>query len=80
DVLKIRNVFNSAFEGSPGFSPIQDDELEAIADRLLTIADPRLIKLVFKNDEIVGFLFAYPNISEGLQKANGRLFPFGWIH
>jgi hypothetical protein len=80
DVLLIRDVFNSAFEGSPGYSPIQDDELEAIADRLLMIADPRLIKLVFKDDLIVGFLFAYPNISEGIQKAKGRLFPFGWFH
>ena len=32
-----------------------------------------------KDDQPIGFLFAYPDISAALQKTNGRLFPFGWI-
>ena len=80
DALNIRDVINVSFEGAPGYTPVQDDEIETIVDHLLMIADPQLIKLVFKGDEIVGFLFAYPNISRGLQKAKGRLYPFGWIH
>jgi hypothetical protein len=31
------------------------------------------------NDEIVGFLFAFPDVSAALQRAKGRLFPFGII-
>lgn len=80
DALNIRDVINVSFEGTPGYTPVQDDEIETIVDHLLMIAEPELIKLVFKGEEIVGFLFAYPNISRGLQKAKGRLFPFGWIH
>ena len=30
-------------------------------------------------DEIVGFLFAFPDVSAALQRAKGRLFPFGII-
>ena len=33
-----------------------------------------------KGDEIAGFLIAYHDVSAGLQKARGRLFPFGWFH
>jgi ribosomal protein S18 acetylase RimI-like enzyme len=44
------------------------------------IVDPSLIKLVMKDDEIAGFLIAYHDVSAGLQKAGGRLFPFGWFH
>ena len=77
---ELRYVYNSAFGGSEGFSPITEEEIIVIAKRLLAVADPRLIKLVYKEDQIIGFLFNYPNINRGLQKTNGRLYPFGWIH
>ena len=76
---ELRQVYNSAFSGSEGFSPITEDEITIIAKRILSIADPRLIKLIYKDDKIIGFLFSYPNIGRGLQKTNGRLFPFGWL-
>ena len=77
---EIRHVYNGAFEGSEGFSPITEDEIIVIAKRLLMLADPRLIKLVYKGDDMIGFLFSYPNICRGLQKTNGRMWPFGWFH
>jgi len=77
---ELRVVYNKAFEGSEGFSPITEEEIVVIARRMLSLADPRLIKLVYKDDKIIGFLFNYPNICRGLQKTNGRLYPFGWFH
>ena len=50
-----------------------------IGDRLLQIADPKLIKLVMKGDDIAGFLFGFPDISEGIRRANGRIWPLGWF-
>lgn len=76
----IRVVYNSAFEGSEGFSPVTEEEIVVIAKRILSLADPRLIKLVYKDDQIIGFLFSYPNICRGLQKTNGRMWPLGWFH
>ncbi|MCK5343388.1 MAG: hypothetical protein KAR20_08280, partial [Candidatus Heimdallarchaeota archaeon] len=55
---ELRQVYNSAFSGSEGFSPITEDEITLIAKRMLSIADPRLIKLVYKGDQIIGFLFS----------------------
>jgi hypothetical protein len=46
---------------------------------LLWIADPKLVKLIYKEQDPVGWMLGYPDISEGLQKANGKLFPFGWL-
>jgi len=77
---KLRNVYNAVFDDSNIFTPITSAEMHIIADRLLSLADPHLIKLIFKGDEIVGFLFAYHNIAEGMRKTNGRLWPFGWFH
>lgn len=76
----LREVYNHAFGGSERFSPVTEDEIIVIAKRMLSIADPRLIKLVYKEKKFVGFLFTYPNICRGLQKTNGRMYPFGWFH
>ncbi len=50
-----------------------------MANQLIWLADPKLVKLVMKGDKAVGFLLAYPDISPALQKTRGRLFPFGWL-
>jgi hypothetical protein len=78
-VPRIGNLFNSSFASGRDFSPINEDEMNLIGNNLISIAIPKLIKLVMKGEEIIGFVFAYPNVSEALQKTNGRLFPFGWI-
>jgi hypothetical protein len=46
----------------------------------MPILDPRFIKAVKINDELASFVIAMPDIAEGLRKAKGRLFPFGFIH
>lgn len=77
---RIRRVYNAAFSDGEGFNLITEEEMVAIARRMLSIADPRLIKLVYKGEEIIGFLFAYHNIGEGIRKARGRIWPLGWWH
>jgi hypothetical protein len=79
-ISDIGDLHRRAFREIPGYYPISDAEFAWIAEDLIQIADPRLITLVMKADEIVGFVFAYPDISGGLQKAKGSLFPFGWYH
>jgi hypothetical protein len=43
------------------------------------IADPRLIKVILHGEDVVGFLFGFPDMSAALQRAKGHLFPFGLI-
>lgn len=78
-IPRIREVYNGSFLDNLEFCPITVNEMQVIADRLLSIADPRLIKLVMKGDEVIGFLFAFPDISAAIQKTQGRIWPFGWI-
>ncbi|MBC8333111.1 MAG: hypothetical protein H8E28_14110 [Anaerolineae bacterium] len=77
-IPQVREVYNQAFATVPEFVPITEAEVWLIADKILSIADPRLIKLVFKEDELIGFMFAYPNINRAMQKARGRIWPLGW--
>jgi hypothetical protein len=62
-----------------GNIPLTDEEVDALASQMIWFADPRLIKIVYKGQQPVGFLLAYPDISAALQRSHGRIFPFGWI-
>jgi hypothetical protein len=76
---KLKDLYNRALRGTAGNAPISDEEANTLADQLLWFADPKLIKIVMKGEEPVGFLLAYPDVSAALQRSKGRLFPFGWI-
>lgn len=78
-VPQIQRINNEAFTDVWGYYPIDTDEVEMISKQLLTIADPRFIKVVVSGDEIAGFLFIFPDISKALRETRGRLWPLGWI-
>ena len=75
----MKDLYNSALSGTTDTFPITDEEAQLMAKQLLMFADPRLIKIVMKDDEIVGFLFGYPDPSAAIQRCKGRLFPIGWL-
>lgn len=78
-VPKLKDLYNGALRGTAGNAPVSDEEANALANQMLWFADPKLIKIVMMDDEPVGFLLAYPNVSAALQRIRGRLFPFGWL-
>ena len=78
-VPRLRDLYNASIEGTAGNVPLTDDEVKTLADQLLWFADPRLIKIVMKGEQLVGYLFAYPDISAAIQRTRGRIFPIGWI-
>jgi hypothetical protein len=78
-VPKLQSLYNNSLGGTTGNAPLTNDEAHMMADQILWFADPRLIKIVMKGDEPVGFLFAYPDISAAIQRNRGRIFPFGWL-
>jgi len=75
----LKELYNNSLVGGEGMAPITEQEVDAMANQLIWLADPKLVKLVMKDDKAVGFLLAYPDISAALQKTRGRLFPFGWL-
>jgi len=78
-IPKLKQLYNDSIQDTPGNAPISDEDIQAIADQMFWFADPRLIKIVMKGDQPVGFCFAYPDISAALQRTKGRLLPFGWV-
>jgi len=76
---RIGYAYNKAFIKNWEYYPFTEGDVKYAVDNVFLVADARLIKLVMHKDEIVGFLFAFPDASAALQRARGRLFPFGLI-
>ena len=75
----LKEMYNDSLTDTSGNVPLTDDEVKVMADQLLWFADPRLIKIIMKDNQPIGFLFGYPDISAALQRTKGKLFPLGWL-
>ena len=76
---RIGSAYNRAFVNNWEYYPLTDNEINFLLQNILTVADPRLIKVITHDDEAVGFLFGFPDLSAALQRSRGRLLPFGII-
>jgi len=76
---RIGKAYNAAFVQNWEYYPLSGREIDFVVDNIMTIADHRLIKIITHGDEVVGFLFAFHDVSAALQRARGRLFPFGLL-
>ncbi len=74
---RIGKAYNDAFVNNWEYYPLTEREIKFLVDNLMIVADPRLVKIIAHGDDIVGFLFAFPDLSAALQRARGHLFPFG---
>ena len=76
---RIGEAYNNAFVHNWEYYPLTKREVEFVVSNIMTIADHRLIKIITHGDDVVGFLFAFHDVSSALQRAKGKLFPFGLI-
>lgn len=80
-IKPVLHLMNECYSGSDiyGYTPLDEEEMADLAKRYLPVIDPRFVKVVKKGDKIVAFIIGMPDMTEGIQKAKGRLFPFGFL-
>ena len=74
---RIGRTYNDTFINNWEYYPLTEWEIKYVTDEILTIADPRLIKIITHGDDVVGFIFGFADVSAAIQRSRGRLFPFG---
>jgi len=79
-VRPVLQLVNETFKDIYGFSEMTVKEMDEFANRYLLILDPRFIKVIRNSDDqIIAFILAMPDISEGIKKSKGFVLPFGFI-
>jgi hypothetical protein len=73
DLIKVKEVYNAAWEANWGFVPMTDAEVDFMAARLKPLLMEGLIWLAEAGTEPVGFLLALPDYNVALQPLRGRL-------
>jgi hypothetical protein len=74
-------LLDEAYAHLYGTSPLTRAQVEFYIRTYLGFIDPRFTKvLVDSEDRLIGFGITMPSLSRALQKARGRLLPFGWFH
>jgi GNAT superfamily N-acetyltransferase len=76
---RIGKTYNETFVENWEYYPLTEREIDFVVNEILTYADPKLIKIIVHGDSVVGFLFAFPDVSAAIQRNHGRLLPFGII-
>ncbi len=76
------DVYNDSFADSVyNFIPFTDEEVQEEAKAAMKfLNDKTSVIILDDNNRPVAFGIAFPTISRALQKAKGKLFPFGWYH
>lgn len=75
-------IYNESFSTSVlNFIPFTQEEIDMEAAQSIPMLNKDLCTFLLSQEgEIAAFGISFPSISKALQKAKGRLFPFGWYH
>ncbi|MDY7396600.1 GNAT family N-acetyltransferase [Aureibaculum sp. 2210JD6-5] len=75
------DLFNVTYTKLPTFVPISEKQKAYFKKKYISFINPEYIKFVAdKEGKIIAFSIVMPSFAKALQKANGKLFPFGLFH
>ena len=77
----IFRLINDAYTPLFGYSRMTERQIDQYVNMYVPVLDLRMVSIVEnEQNEIVAVGISMASLSEALQKAKGRLFPFGWYH
>ncbi|GGD98547.1 GNAT family N-acetyltransferase [Planktosalinus lacus] len=75
------DLFNESYSSLASFVSITERQKEYFKKKYISLINPEYIKFVVdKDNRLVAFSVVMTSYSKALQKAKGKLFPFGFIH
>ena len=75
------DVINKTHGHLFSFVELSEKQVDLYTKKYFPFIQPDYVSLLLnKEDHLVGFQIAIPSLSRAMQKAGGRLFPFGFFH
>ncbi len=72
---------NAAYSQLHGFSELSPGQCKDLEKQFLNNVNVDYLSIILdKSGEVVAFGLALPSLSEAMKRADGRLFPFGFVH
>lgn len=80
-ILPVLRLMNEAYAHIFGFTELSEEEMKKFAAQYLPVLDPEFVKVVENSKgNVIAFVVALPDMSKGIQKAKGNIFPIGFLH
>lgn len=77
-IRPVLSLMNETFKDIYGFAELTEKEMDEFASRYLMVLDPRYLKVIVNEKrEVIAFILAMPDLSEGVKKNKGYMLPFG---
>jgi len=78
---QIFGLMNKAYDKLHGYSVLSRGQIEDLKAQFLPNINMKFVTVVVdENGKVIAFGVCMPSLSKALQKAGGKLFPFGFIH
>lgn len=78
---KLFELVNSTYSHLYGFTPLTQAQIDYYLKMYIPMLKLEFLSLVVdESNELVGMGVGMPSLSKALQKAQGKLFPFGFLH
>jgi GNAT superfamily N-acetyltransferase len=80
-VPAIFDLINTAYADLYGVVPLTEKQIRYYTKQYFSFIRPDFVSLIAdKEGKLVAFGITMPSLSHALQKAGGKLFPFGFVH
>jgi hypothetical protein len=78
---EIFHVLNESYRGLYGVVPLTEQQIDMYINQYFKLVRHDYISIILdREDRVAAFGITIPSLAKALQKAGGRLFPFGFIH
>lgn len=79
DVQTFLHIYNASLEGTWGFTPLSQGEIDHMSDAMRYLVVPELTAVAEVNGRPVAAVFGLLDYNPRIKQMNGRLFPFGFL-
>lgn len=78
---EIFQLLNESYKDLYGFSELSPRQIDLYIKNYLPVVDLDMVTLITQeNGTLIGVGISMPSMARALQKAKGKMFPFGWFH
>jgi len=76
------DLLNITYKDLQSFVPLENFQIEHYKKKFIPFLNPEFVLCIIENNtkKLISFAITIPSLSKAFQKANGRLFPFGFLH